>query len=192
MRIFLSILILTLSLQSWSKADDIRNFEIEGMSIGDSALDFFSKSVLEKNKELEWYDTKVFTPIAELKLSDSKTYTSFQIAVKTKDKKYKIESVAGFIFYKDDISKCYKKLDSISKEIKELFVNIKDLGKETYKHSYDKTGKSKITDVILQDNNGNEVVVACYDWSDHLPYWDQLRISIDSNEYTDWLKIAYN
>ena len=143
MRVLIIALVLILNLQSWTKADDIRDFQIEGMGLGDSALDFFSKSVLEKNKELEWYDTKVFTPIAELKLSDSKTYTSFQIAVKTKDKKYKIESVEGFIFYKDDISKCYKKQDSISEEIKELFVNIKDLGKDTFKHSYDKTGKSK-------------------------------------------------
>ena len=192
MRVLIIALVLILNLQSWTKADDIRDFQIEGMGLGDSALDFFSKSVLEKNKELEWYDTKVFTPIAELKLSDSKTYTSFQIAVKTKDKKYKIESVEGFIFYKDDISKCYKKQDSISEEIKELFVNIKDLGKDTFKHSYDKTGKSKITDIILQDKNRNQVVIACYDWSDHLPYSDHLRISISSNEYSDWLKIAYD
>ena len=43
MRNFLLILILTFSFQSLSKADDIRDFEIEGMSIGDSALDFFTK-----------------------------------------------------------------------------------------------------------------------------------------------------
>ena len=52
------ILILTLSLQSWTKADDISEFEIEGMSIGDSALDFFSESEIKKyidNKELISY-----------------------------------------------------------------------------------------------------------------------------------------
>ena len=192
MRVFITVLILIFSLQSLTKADDIRDFQIEGMSIGDSALDFFSKSILEKNKVLEWYDTKVFTPIAELTLTDSKIYTSFQIAVKSKDKKYKIESISGFVFYKDDVSECYKRIDTISKEIKELFVNIEDLGKQTYKHSYDKTGKSKITDVILRDKNGDEIVIACYDWSDNLPYWDQLRISINTNEYVDWLNVAYN
>ena len=41
-RVFLSVLILIFSLQSWTKADDIRDFEIEGMSIGDSALDYFT------------------------------------------------------------------------------------------------------------------------------------------------------
>ena len=40
MKRLLLILILTLSFQSWTKADDIRDFEIEGMSIGDSLLDF--------------------------------------------------------------------------------------------------------------------------------------------------------
>ena len=51
MKRLLLILILTLSFQSWTKADDIRDFEIEGMSIGDSALDYFSESELIKNKK---------------------------------------------------------------------------------------------------------------------------------------------
>ena len=47
MRNFLLIFILTFSFQSLSKADDIRDFEIEGISIGDSALDHFSKKQLD-------------------------------------------------------------------------------------------------------------------------------------------------
>ena len=46
MRNFLLIFILTFSFQSLSKADDIRDFEIEGISIGDSALDHFSKKAI--------------------------------------------------------------------------------------------------------------------------------------------------
>ena len=41
MKKILLILIITFSLQSWTKADDIRDFEIEGMSIGYSLLDNF-------------------------------------------------------------------------------------------------------------------------------------------------------
>ena len=41
MKRLLLILILTLSFQSLTKADDIRDFEIEGMSIGDSLLEYF-------------------------------------------------------------------------------------------------------------------------------------------------------
>ena len=51
MKRLLLILILTLSFQSWAKADDIRDFEIEGISIGDSLLDFYSEEkILNKKK----------------------------------------------------------------------------------------------------------------------------------------------
>ena len=43
MRIFLTVLILTIGLQSFCKADDIRDFEIEGMSVGDSLLSYFTE-----------------------------------------------------------------------------------------------------------------------------------------------------
>ena len=64
MRVFLSVLILIFSLQSLIKADDISDFEIEGMSIGDSLLDFFSeekinssyqiKYEIDKHRDWEW------------------------------------------------------------------------------------------------------------------------------------------
>ena len=40
MRIFLSVLALIFTIQSWTKADDIQEFEIEGISIGDTLLQF--------------------------------------------------------------------------------------------------------------------------------------------------------
>ena len=43
MRTIIAVLVLIFSLQSLTKADDIRDFEIEGMSIGDSLLDYFNK-----------------------------------------------------------------------------------------------------------------------------------------------------
>ena len=44
MRIFLTVLILILNLQSWTKAEDIKDLEIEGI-IGDSALDFLVNEI---------------------------------------------------------------------------------------------------------------------------------------------------
>ena len=94
--------------------------------------------------------------------------------------------------YKNNINECYKKLDGIALEIESLFDDIKNLGKHTYKHTADKSGKSIITDIVLMDKKGNEKTIQCYDWSDELHYWDQLRITIDSKEYSDWVRIAYN
>ena len=45
----LLILILSFSFQTLTKADDISDFEIEGMGIGDSLLDFYSKKKINES-----------------------------------------------------------------------------------------------------------------------------------------------
>ena len=52
MKIFLAVVILIFSLQSWTKADDIRDFQIEGISIGDRALIYTAKQELDKAKRI--------------------------------------------------------------------------------------------------------------------------------------------
>jgi len=51
MRIFVTVLILILSVQCWTKADDIGDYEIEGMSVGDSLLKFYSKNEIQTQEE---------------------------------------------------------------------------------------------------------------------------------------------
>ena len=55
MRILLSILVLLFSFQSFAKAEDIKDIEIEGMSIGDSALDFY-KEIINGKKDYGYKD----------------------------------------------------------------------------------------------------------------------------------------
>ena len=45
----LIIIFLTFSFHNITKADDIRDFEIEGMSIGDSLLDYFSENEIKNS-----------------------------------------------------------------------------------------------------------------------------------------------
>ena len=59
MKKFLAILILIFSLQTPSQADDISEFEIEGISIGDSALDFFTEGQIKDNS-FDYYNDKLF------------------------------------------------------------------------------------------------------------------------------------
>ena len=48
MRVFIAVLVLIFSLQSWTKAEDISDFEIEGISIGDSLLDYYSEAKIKE------------------------------------------------------------------------------------------------------------------------------------------------
>ena len=59
MKRLLLVFILTLSFQSWTIADDIRDFQIEGMSIGDSALDYLSIDV-SNDEYLDWLNNKAY------------------------------------------------------------------------------------------------------------------------------------
>ena len=54
MRVFIAVLVLIFSLQSWTKADDIRDLEIEGVSIGDSLLDYYSEEEIKNNSQTFW------------------------------------------------------------------------------------------------------------------------------------------
>ena len=47
-RLIILIFLIIFSHQSWTMSDDIKEFEIEGISIGDSALDYYSKKELRK------------------------------------------------------------------------------------------------------------------------------------------------
>ena len=49
MKYFLSILVLIFSIQLSAKADNISDFQIENMSIGDSLLEFMSENEINQN-----------------------------------------------------------------------------------------------------------------------------------------------
>ena len=49
MKKLLAILILIFTLQTPSQADDIQDFQIEGISIGDSLLDYMTKDEIKQN-----------------------------------------------------------------------------------------------------------------------------------------------
>ena len=48
MKKFLGVLIINLFIINSSLGDDIRDIQIEGISIGDNAIDFFSEELLKK------------------------------------------------------------------------------------------------------------------------------------------------
>ena len=181
MKRLLLILILTLSFQSWARADDIRDFEIEGMSIGDSALDFFSENELLKNK-LYYPKSKKWVMFAKA-VSSFETYDSIQIHFKDSDSKYIIGTLDGSINYINNMKDCYKKMDEVENEISEIFKNTKQTRKENISHSWDKSGKSKVTAIEYLFESGDIAILECVDWSDELDFTDSLTLKIGTKEF---------
>jgi len=195
MRKILLFLFLLISVTEKSLSDDISTFEIEGMSIGDSLLDHFTKKKITTSI-VNWYDRlekKRYTAIA-LGSEKFKQYDFVDIFTNYGDESYKIETIAGVIYFgKDkeikDINHCYKKQITIANEIKSIFKGIKQKGpiKTTFKKA-DPTGKSSYTDIYFDLKNNYHVGISCYDWSDDIKKKeDHLYLFIRSNKVNDWL-----
>ena len=116
-----------LSFQSLSKANDISDFEIEGMSIGDTFLDFMNKNQLIKeinNKDYSFYYDDDFVSISAWEIRDKfKIYNDVGVILKLNDDQYKIYGLEGTLYMnkKSKIEECYKKQNEITKDIQNSF-----------------------------------------------------------------------
>ena len=195
MKTFLLILILIFGLQSWTKADDIRDFQIEGMSIGDSLLKYFSLDEIKRNT-FDYYNDKKYIPLQFEKPSFPKTYDALDIAYKTNDKEYKIAKLTGVILYKDKkkIKKCYKKMDSILIDIRNMFSSLDESEKYNSVHTgIDDGGKSRVTSVYFYFKNNDIIAIQCYDYSEQAGDVNHLAVSLNSYDFANWLSTeAYN
>ena len=95
MKRLLLILILTFSFQSLTKADNINEFQIGGMSIGDSLLDFLSEDEIN-NSRRNYYSNRKYYVVGIYK--NSEIYETIDIYLKSGDKSYEIKTIAGYIF----------------------------------------------------------------------------------------------
>tara|TARA_B100001248_G_C27382048_1_gene457532 strand:+ start:1442 stop:2059 length:618 start_codon:yes stop_codon:yes gene_type:complete len=184
-------LIIILNLQSFSKADDISDFEIEGMSIGDSLLNYFSEDEIKENEKRAYVQKNKFIINGFYKHPNFQIYDNVQVTYKKKDKKYLLYALEGKIYYKENIQECYLKKDLIVEDISEA---LKDVAKKFdaggKKHEADKSGNSKSTVVEFWFENGDLARVICTDWSKELEnknYWDDLSVILNDKEYANFL-----
>ena len=119
-------LVLGLGLVVNVKADDIRDFEIEEMSIGDSLLDYFSEEEIKKNK-VNYYNSEEFVPVYIEDSSKFNNYNGVQFHYKKNDKNFKIFALSGIIWFKNNINDCHRKMKEIDKELTDLFLNYLDI-----------------------------------------------------------------
>ena len=186
----LLIIILTLSFQSLAKADEINEISIEGISVGESALKYFSKQDI-KNNSWDYYKNKKFTPVQNKGFSFFKQYDGVDFDFKTNDKDYLIHSLSGVIFFKkEDIKKCFKMMNEIDIEISKVLQSFKRSDKATWIHDMDPTGKSKFTDIYYESESGT-VTITCYDYSEEQlakGSGNHLAVMISLNEWVNFMR----
>jgi hypothetical protein len=191
MKKFLTILILIFTLQTPSQADDIRDFQIEGMSIGDSLLDYFSEAEIKENLPYKELEKKKFNSFELYDPEKFKDFDSVQVSFKNSDKNYKIYSIIGMIFFEESIEDCHNKKDLIVNELSKLFPNANINDKGISIHPADKSGKSKTNDYFFNFKSKDYVGVSCYDWDKKTEFTDNVRVKLITDEYEIFLRDLY-
>ena len=159
-------------------------FTIEGMSLGDSLLDYFSEEKINSNLR-DFYKDKRFSVTLIEDLKSNEFYEYVQIHFKTNDNKYIIHAIDGMIDINYNV--CLKRQKKTDKDLTNTFKNAEREDPITYKHSHDETGKSKVTSIFYRFKSGGRAEVSCYGFAEHMKYPDGLNVAISTKEFIEWL-----
>ena len=188
------IIVIFISFQSWTKADDIRDFQIEGMSVGDSLLDYMTKKEINLSKRNYFEDQRKYYVVGKAK--NLEKYEVVDLYLKTGDKNYTIRTIGGMITL--DLKKCLKIKKNISKEFDKIFSNLK-IDDYVRSHEYDKSGNSKQYQRIYSFGNGDimdsHIRIECDTWSkaiiDKDGFSDGLNVVAMTTEILKWIYSDY-
>ena len=195
------IFIFILSFQSFIKADNVSNFEIEGLSVGESLLDYFKKEKIKefiKHKSSYHYVNGDYVIVGITNFNQDliklSTYSDLGVTINKSDGGYKIFSIAGQNYTHDTFEKCRNNQELIAKDIK------KNLLEDNFDESIwenDKwssggvvVGKSKMHDFYFKDNSAFRII--CYELNEdnkHIASWRiKLDVIINSKVFNEFLQ----
>ena len=193
-RLSLYLFLIFFTLQNLSLADDIRDFQIEGMSLYDSAFDHLTEEKLEALEKYV-YENKKFIAVVvypeDISKKSFEIYDAVQLVYKIDSKE--IISLEAFILYRYNIEDCYPKKDEIALELKNYFRNtVKVWNQDDEVFSGDKSGKSKFSATNLDfTEGGGGARVICYDIDKEIQkthnWSDKLTVVINSEEFDKYI-----
>ena len=190
MKKLLLILIFISCLQSWTKADDIRDFEIEGLSIGESLIEHMTINEIINNDHGYYPEDSKFYEVAYL--GNLTQYEYVNVGIKRNDDNFKIFFIRGMNVV-DNKNECLKIKKGIAKDLKKLFPNYNFL-EGSQKHYYYKNSTQYISQfsVTTDANRSDHVRVECLIYSDkdkkiHGDFMSTLEVIIAAKEFSKWL-----
>jgi hypothetical protein len=184
-RLSLYLFLILFTLPTPSQANDIRDFQIEGMSVGDSLLDYMSKLEVDNSKAFFYPKSKKFKEISVNK--ELSIYNMLTASIKVSDKKYIIYSMMADLFFRNNFEDCLKKKDEVLADIKNTLGSFEKIKDSHYKRSLDKSGKSYDKSTTIYFNNGDNIRIICTNWADAMNLTDRLTVAINTKEFYDWM-----
>ena len=139
MKKLLAIFILNLCFITPSQADDVQDFEIAGISIGESLLNYFSKSEIKNARNYDNLPSDMKYRIIDIQVRDVKNkskfrdFTTIQFYYIPGDQKFIVQSLNGRKKY-NNINDCYNEQKEVEEALSVYFKNAKMHKQEKTKH----------------------------------------------------------
>ena len=184
MKKFVTIIILNLFFVTPSHADDIRDFEIEGLSVGDSLLTLANKEKIKKALSDYQYPNDKFLIYNLEMLVDLKIYDYGTVTTKKNDNNYIVTNIAG-VFRYNKLDECLKLKDEIQTDIEKIFKSV-NKQETNFASRQDKTGNSKIYGVqnYLKPYPSDESIsINCYHFTSESGIERALKVAVNPHEY---------
>ena len=182
------LFLILFSFQTSSWADDIRDFQIEGMSIGDSALDYFREEEINSALRLDYEESDFYK--IDIRNNKFKIYEIVGFYFKENDKRYEIFGISGTTLLTKSFKKCLAEKGKIEKEISLIFEKSRRFDHGTLSPGWDK--KTKFNQVEFYLENYDSVVITCYDWSKKVEqkegWQDNISVELYSKELSDFIR----
>ncbi len=184
----------------WSEVgftENISDFEIDGISIGDSALKYLDEEEIKKEikESIYMYDyLKEPEKFGHIVIrNDLKKYSFISMMVSINDE-YIIEDISGNIIStinsKKELDICLKQMQEIEKEFSQIF-NKYEKSEDKLDHPIDPTGRSKVHIIEYLFENGDSAQLQCFDFEEKLRMennWaDGLSVIVRKNKISKWL-----
>ena len=185
-------------------ADDISDFQIEGMSVGDSLLDYMTEEEileeieLNKGRFLYLKEPDKYVQINLIK--DFSTYDSISFLIMNnatnkyisdKNEKYEILTIRGARKYIEDFNGCKQERDEIVEVLSRMFPNTQKI-ELVEKSPADSSGNSIMDNVFFKFNSGAQIDVYCSNYEETFrtkKNWSEgLNVSLIAAETHNWLR----
>jgi len=184
-------------------ADDISDFQIEGISIGDSLLDYMTEDEILKEIEINkdrFLHLKEPYKYSQISLGGNYlTYDSISVLIKNnstnqyitdKNEKYTILYVRGSIDYLEDFDSCLVKRDEIDKILSTKFPEAQRI-ENIFTPPTEPSGQSIVNSIYFEFESGAIISSLCADYEETFRVkknWREgLNISIIPRKTNSWL-----
>ncbi|MDC3131826.1 hypothetical protein OA492_02825 [Pelagibacteraceae bacterium] len=194
MKIHVTIFLLFFSCSVF--ADNISDFQIEGISVGDSLLNYFSEDEIKENtgyiyeehgnkgKEIASFGTN----------KNLNKFDMVEFEFKTLNHMYEVASIKAYIYFEENIQECVKFQKKIFNDLKNLFPNKEYFEDGPFSHPGYPNNDVIILKRIgffLNINKRSNIDIICFDISEKFNKKDRLSLTIRSDEYNDWIFELY-